>query len=132
MLQQCLAVCWALLFRVLQCQHKRAQAVVGKTYCPDCGQGVVYEWWLLRCTGCQRYRKASWVVGMPWLEQYFCIECGHHACRIERYTEPPLYHLDHVLIYSKTVPQALWVTKTESHLAEKAISGFLVSQEQPF
>lgn len=114
------------LSRLNGCFHYAAQPVVGKTYCPDCGQGIVYEWWLLRCSGCSHYRKARWVLGKLYLLQRFCVDCGHQGYLLERYTEPPIYHLDFVLLRSIPVGKVQF----QAHLEMTAFS-FNPIEKQP-
>jgi hypothetical protein len=86
---------WLSLF---QCNHSRANALEGKTFCPDCGAGIVYRWVVLQCVLCQQRRAAHYQGRNIKPCQECCIQCGHSQTQALYLDNPQVYQLQHALL----------------------------------
>lgn len=77
-----------ILFKILKnktkCSHKNALINSDEGYCPDCGQYLVKNYYIVRCAKCdiKREGKLSWGEILP-LEKY-CSNCGSNDYYIEQ------------------------------------------------
>lgn len=66
------------------CQHDRVKPDTDYAYCPDCGELIENQWYLVRCSCCgvklQGFMKNGEIVP----EKKFCHNCGAHEYEIER------------------------------------------------
>lgn len=78
-----------------RCQHVGIQAQEGKCFCPDCGQGVVFQWVVLRCQQCQAKRPSQYVYGHILPTEPCCVHCGHRDVVEESLENARYYQLTH-------------------------------------
>lgn len=67
-----------------KCTHKNALLNSDKGYCPDCGQYLVKNYYLIRCSCCDIKREAKlyWDEIVPVCK--FCSNCGSEEYYIEQ------------------------------------------------
>lgn len=67
-----------------KCSHKNALLYSDSGYCPDCGQYLVKNYYLIRCSRCdiKREAKISWGEIIP--TEKFCSNCGSSQYYIEK------------------------------------------------
>lgn len=98
--------CWTGLCHVFQalftCSHTRARVVEGKTFCPDCGQGVVFRWVVLRCCGCRQRRPVRYRFRHVVPLESCCTYCGESDIINQYLDEPEFYQLRHALLSFET------------------------------
>lgn len=76
---------------LLGCNHTRTPVHEGKCFCPDCGEGVIFQWVVLHCAGCGHKRDSRY-----WLRRVIpitpcCTGCGE-AGFSPVYLESPQYY----------------------------------------
>ena len=66
------------------CSHKNALLNSDYGYCPDCGQFLVKNYYIIRCSCCdiKREAKLSWGEIVP--VERFCSNCGSKEYYIEK------------------------------------------------
>ena len=84
------------VLRAFRCRHVRAHWVQGKTFCPDCGNGLVFQWVLLRCVGCRQPRPSLLTHGEVVPKARCCIDCGEAKTTRELLAEPQYFQLPFV------------------------------------
>lgn len=70
---------WGLVWLVEQisrCPHRQLYPGYGKFHCPDCGQGLVATWVILKCSGCTCRRNSKFMYGRVIPAENFCAACG--------------------------------------------------------
>jgi hypothetical protein len=72
------------------CRHGRISVNEGKCYCPDCGQGLIYQWVLLRCRRCRGRRESRTFLGRVLPSYRYCLQCGEPSWQAD-YLESPAY-----------------------------------------
>lgn len=71
------------LFMKNQCSHSKVPATVEAGYCPDCGEYVKNNWYLVRCKHCKIKRKAHLSGDIPVPDTRFCPNCGGFLYEVE-------------------------------------------------
>lgn len=66
------------------CQHSKIRPDVDFAYCPDCGELIENQWYLVRCACCGVKIKAIIKNGEIISEKNYCHNCGTREYVIER------------------------------------------------
>jgi uncharacterized protein (DUF983 family) len=82
---------WKIVETVFTCSHGRVTLSEGKCICPDCGQGVIARWVVLRCTRCNSRRSGRYLFKSVMPAENFCTRCGERETVIESLENPPYY-----------------------------------------
>jgi len=82
----------------LGCKHTNAPMVEGKTWCPDCGEGLLFEWVLFRCTCCDQKRPGRYQFGKPVPQTRHCQGCGSAEYQTLVLENPEYFQLRHALL----------------------------------
>lgn len=67
-----------------KCTHKNALLTTSEGYCPDCGQYLKKNYYLIRCTRCDIKRTAKLCWGEVVPEDKYCSNCGETDYYIEK------------------------------------------------
>lgn len=102
----------ARVFAVFTCNHGRVHGTEGKTYCPDCGRGILLRWVVLRCEGCGQRRPGHYRFRHVIPTDAHCIACGHTGVERHYLIEPEFYQLRHALLSFEPEPS----DEGENHL----------------
>jgi hypothetical protein len=99
-----------ILNALFTCSHGRARVVEGKTFCPDCGQGVIFKWVVLRCKGCNHRRPTRYLFRQVVPLEPCCTYCGEQEIRHEYLSEPEYFQLRYALLSFQAESQedTLW------------------------
>ncbi len=66
------------------CTHSKVRADVDFAYCPDCGELIENQWYLVRCACCGVKLRGMIKNGEIVPEQHFCHNCGIRDFVVER------------------------------------------------
>lgn len=88
----------SIMAKVMQCPCSRAPIAEGKTYCPDCGAGVIHRWVILTCHECGRKRPATYYGGAVMPTHRCCHHCGTQAVERQYLEEVAYYQLPWALL----------------------------------
>lgn len=67
-----------------KCSHKNALINQEQGYCPDCGQYLVKNYYIIRCSVCDIKREAKLFWGEIVPKEKFCTNCGSTEYYIEK------------------------------------------------
>lgn len=67
-----------------KCTHKNALLHTNEGYCPDCGQYLVKNYYIVRCSACDIKREAKIAWGEIVPASKFCVNCGGSDYYIEK------------------------------------------------
>ena len=67
-----------------KCSHKNALLHSDSGYCPDCGQYLIKNYYLVRCSRCEIKREAKICWGEIVPMEKFCANCGSQEYYIEK------------------------------------------------
>ena len=98
-----------------KCKHKNALLHTNEGYCPDCGQYLVKNYYLIRCSRCEIKREArlSWGEIVP-LDK-FCSNCGSVDYYIEKLDSVNFIDAKYAL-YIKEIAQEMQILHPETQI----------------
>ena len=115
------------------CHHRGLSYEEGKSYCPQCGCGVIFRWVVLRCQGCHIRRSSQYCLNSLVPSQPCCHQCGERAFRHEYIEQPEFYLLDKAMlivqneeeywqsnpdVFKKTPQPKVWFEKTSPSVSK--------------
>jgi hypothetical protein len=121
----CLLYLLQRLQSIFSCAHTNARIDEGKCYCPDCGQGLIYQWVLLRCVGCRLRRESAAFLQNIAPMQRFCPDCGESRWRLEFLERPDYFQLHRacLLLREEEGTHRIWWQSDVSAWVEKTPLG---------
>lgn len=66
------------------CSHSKVRPDVDFAYCPDCGELIENQWYMIRCACCGIKLPAIIKNGEIVPEKHFCHNCGGREYTVER------------------------------------------------
>ena len=66
------------------CEHSKVRPEVDFAYCPDCGELIENQWYLVRCACCGVKLRGIIKKGKIIPAEHFCHNCGEHDFVVER------------------------------------------------
>ena len=98
-----------------KCSHKNALLYTDSGYCPDCGQYLVKNYYIVRCSCCdiKREAKLSWGEIVP--AEKFCSNCGSSEYYIEKLDSLNLVDAQYA-IYLKEIASELYNLHPEAQI----------------
>ena len=66
------------------CSHSKVRPDVDFAYCPDCGELIENQWYMIRCACCGIKLPAVIKNGEIVPEKHFCHNCGGREYTVER------------------------------------------------
>ena len=77
-------VLFAFFSKQNKCSHKNALLYSNEGYCPDCGEYLVKNYYLVRCSRCDIKREAKLFWGEITPQNKYCENCGASEYYIEQ------------------------------------------------
>ena len=74
----------SLIKKQTKCSHKNALLYTDSGYCPDCGQYLIKNYYLIRCSRCEIKREAKHYWGEVAPVEKYCSNCGCDEFYIEK------------------------------------------------
>ena len=108
------------------CEHSNIQPDVDYSYCPDCGELIENQWFLVRCVCCGVKLKGIIKNGKIRPEKYFCHNCGSHDYVIERISKINFIDISYAVLL-----KAIIKNKSESYTQSWVESNFRTSNYRP-
>ena len=98
-----------------KCSHKNALLNSNYGYCPDCGQFLVKNYYIIRCACCdiKREAKLSWGEIVPM--EKFCSNCGSKDYYIEKLASLNLIDVQYA-VYLKEIADELQILHPEAQI----------------
>jgi len=105
-----------------KCSHKNALLHSNSGYCPDCGQYLVKNYYLVRCSRCEikREAKISWGEVVPM--EKFCANCGCQEYYIEKLDSVNFIDAKYA-IYIKEIANEMQILHPETQIWVEEESG---------
>src|SRR5574344_1704381 len=108
------------------CNHDKISPDIDCAYCPDCGEFIENQWFIVRCACCGIKEKATIVKGQIIPENNFCKNCGCGDFIVERIKKITPSDLHFAVLIKQVISQqsvSFIQTWVEEH--EEKISKFL-------
>ena len=98
-----------------KCNHKNALLHTDNGYCPDCGQYLIKNYYLIRCSRCDIKREAKLAWGEIIPTQKFCSNCGEQNFYIEKLDKVSFIDAKYA-IYLKEIASEIQTLHPESQI----------------
>ena len=118
------------LIKKTECQHTRVPIDVDEAYCPDCGELIKNQWFLVRCACCNIKRTAHTKYDKIEPDTKFCRNCGSTEFYIEELEKVNFTDVHYAIFKQVIIPQfrqstrQIWIEKDNSQLEERKLIGF--------
>ena len=81
-----------------KCEHNQLPINIDLGYCPDCGKLIKNEWYIVRCSCCDKKMKAI-IRKNKIVPQYkFCSNCGGHDYIIEKIDKIDFININYAVL----------------------------------
>lgn len=87
-----------------KCNHERFSIEQDIGYCPDCGELIENQWFLMRCSCCGIKHKAIVKNGKIVPVEKFCKNCGAKTFIAERINKINFIDINYAVLVKKTIP----------------------------
>ena len=98
-----------------KCNHKKALINTNEGYCPDCGQYLVKNYYIVRCASCDVKREAKLVWGEILPKDKYCSNCGAKEYYIEKLDKINFIDAQYA-IYLKEIAQELKILHPDTQI----------------
>ena len=98
-----------------KCTHKNALLNSENGYCPDCGQYLIKNYYLVRCSKCDIKREAKLAWGEIVPAQKYCTNCGEQDYYIEKLDKVSFIDAKYA-IYLKEIASQMHTLHPESQI----------------
>ncbi len=86
------------------CNHTNVRPDADFVYCPDCGELIENQWYLVRCSCCGVKLPGIIKNGLIIPEKHFCHNCGAHDSTIERINKINFIDISYAVLLKAVVP----------------------------
>ena len=91
------------LYTKKECSHSKIPLEVDCAYCPDCGELVENQWFILRCACCGVKVKAMIRNGKIVPVEKHCTNCGMAVFNVEKLEKVNFINVNYAVLMKKTV-----------------------------
>ena len=88
----------------MECSHSHVKADVDFAYCPDCGELIENQWYLVRCACCGVKLRGMIKNGEVVPEKHFCHNCGTREFVVERIDKINFIDINYAVLVKAVVP----------------------------
>ena len=86
------------------CIHKHIRPDVDFAYCPDCGELIENQWYLVRCKCCGVKLRGIIKNGQIIPENHYCHNCGSKDFTVERINKINFIDINYAVLVKAVVP----------------------------
>ena len=103
-----------------ECKHEKFPADKDAGYCPDCGELIENQWYIVRCSCCGIKHKAIYKNGNILPADKFCDNCGGKEFIAERINKINFIDINYAVLIKKIITVDVqpftqtWVNSTET------------------
>lgn len=91
------------LYTKKECSHSKIPLEVDCAYCPDCGELVENQWFILRCACCGVKVRAMIRNGKIVPVEKHCTNCGMDVFNVEKLDKVNFINVNYAVLMKKTV-----------------------------
>ena len=92
-----------LLKRNRVCQHDKVTPEVDFAYCPDCGELIENQWFIMRCACCGVKVRAMIKNGEIVAKEKFCHNCGSSIYTVDKIDKINFIDVNYAVLVKKVV-----------------------------
>lgn len=103
-----------------ECKHEKFSADKEMGYCPDCGELIENQWYIMRCNCCGVKQKALYKRGKIVSADKFCSNCGARDFKAERIDKINFIDINYAVVIKNVISSEhtnytqCWVETTET------------------
>lgn len=103
-----------------ECKHEKFSADRDIGYCPDCGELIENQWFIMRCSCCGVKHRAIVKHGKIVPLEKFCENCGGHEFVVERVNKINFIDINYAVLMKTVITNDVptttqsWVDVTET------------------
>lgn len=86
-----------------ECEHHKVPLDVDYYYCPDCGELIENQWYLVRCASCGLKEIATVKNGEIMPVDNFCHNCGGREYKVERLEKIDCININYAVLIKAVV-----------------------------
>lgn len=86
-----------------KCQHNSVPINEDIAYCPDCGELIENQWYIMRCSCCGIKIKAIVKNGEPIAQEHFCHNCGSKHFEAERVSKINFIDINYAVLVKAVI-----------------------------
>ena len=86
-----------------KCRHDSVPIDADYYYCPDCGELVENQWYLVRCASCGLKEVATIKNGEVLPAEHFCHNCGSKGYIVERIEKIDCININYAVLIKQVV-----------------------------
>lgn len=86
-----------------ECRHEKFPAEKDFGYCPDCGELIENQWFMMRCACCGVKHKAVYKNGKIIPVEKFCDNCGSKEFIVERVDKINFIDINYAVLVKKVI-----------------------------
>lgn len=90
-----------------ECKHEKFPPDKEVGYCPDCGEMIENQWFIMRCACCGVKHKAIFKNGEIIPAAKFCDNCGTKNFVIERVNKINFIDINYAVLVKTVIPNAM-------------------------
>lgn len=94
---------WEFFKQNNKCNHSKVKPDVDFAYCPDCGELIENQWYLVRCSCCGIKLRGLIKNGEIVPEEHFCHNCGTREYVIERIDKINFIDINYAVLVKSVV-----------------------------
>lgn len=109
---------WEFFKQNNKCNHSKVKPDVDFAYCPDCGELIENQWYLVRCACCGIKLRGMVKNGEIVPEEHFCLNCGTKDYTVERIDKINFIDINYAVLV-KSIVENNYVNYTQSWVQER-------------
>ncbi|MFA6988726.1 MAG: hypothetical protein WC197_01540 [Candidatus Gastranaerophilaceae bacterium] len=90
-----------------ECTHSNVSYGKEMSYCPDCGELISINWYLLRCNCCNTKRIGYLRNGEVYPVTQYCENCGNHNYSVEKLNKINYFDLHYAVAKTEIIDNKL-------------------------
>ena len=87
-----------------ECKHDKFLPDKEIGYCPDCGELIENQWFIMRCACCGIKHKAVYKSGQIVPVEKFCHNCGNKDFTVERVNKINFIDINYAVLIKTVIP----------------------------
>ena len=111
---------WELFKQNNKCSHSKVKPDCDFAYCPDCGELIENQWYLVRCACCGIKLKGYVKNGEIVPEEHFCHNCGTKEYTVERIDKINFVDINYAVLV-KAIVENNYTNYTQSWVQEQTV-----------
>ncbi len=113
-----------------ECKHTQVPVDVDEAYCPECGELIKNQWFLVRCSCCNIKRSSHSEYNEIKPDTKYCPNCGATEFYIQELETVNFTDIRYAILKKIIIPQQkqttrqIWIEQEDNYTQERKLIGF--------